>query len=235
MLAHRSYAHFYLFIRCLIHAHDKAHVLHLYQNYRNVIKSQEQEVARKSMAATSISNASSLYDNTDLRLLSMSSLSSQPQGMHGNAQNERAKNDITITATWLEKAETLLSTKSENNQVQKEIEDEMRQISNLITEAPKLLSMSNMSHKIKSNNGLNPPDPRILSHPGTKKGCGEKSDPTSIERNENNPMKLLASISSQATPVQTNVNKDSKPIVASTRTKEAKLLVNFLQSVAEPY
>merc|ERR1712194_678195 len=78
----------------------------LYQNYQKWIADQQQEIARKSMAAVAISNASSFSDSTGLHQFSTTSSLSQLHGHKTNIQNEKAA----ITATWLEKAETLLST-----------------------------------------------------------------------------------------------------------------------------
>lgn len=242
----------------------QAKLENLYQDYQKMISSQEQEMARKSMAAVAISNASSFYDSTGLHLFSASS--SQYHGVPTrtiNIQSEKAKNDVAITATWLEQAETLLSTKTENTRVQKEIEDEMKQISQLIEGAPGILAISTNLHSILSEknnnvykngstNGLQSSTHRLSSCPDlrilvsdAKSGHSKQSISTATDGKRKrslgddetiyDPMTLLASISSRAAPVQIDTNEDAKRTAASAKTKEAKLFVNFLQSVAQPY
>merc|ERR1712194_324165 len=86
------------------------------------------------------------------------------------------KNDITKTASWLDQADDHLSKNTTCNETQRNIEDEMREISRLISEAPAILAISSdlpktlsNSHTGESGNGLasmrerhSCPDLRIL-------------------------------------------------------------------------
>jgi len=128
----------------------QAKIEHLYQNWKRRLESQEQEMAQKSMADEAAVVASSF------QLFSTASASSQlllglpaittnmTSTIEVNIQSKKAHRDIIQTATWLEQADTLLSKKTENNQVQrqKEIEDEMKEISRLITQSPEILAIS---------------------------------------------------------------------------------------------
>mmetsp|Transcript_573 Transcript_573/g.1239 ORF Transcript_573/g.1239 Transcript_573/m.1239 type:complete len:251 (-) Transcript_573:16-768(-) len=244
-------------------------------------------MARKSMAAAAVSvaSSSSFCDNpfsTDLsssHLLRGVSCMRVPPEMTNtfstnkvSIQSDKAKNDITKTATWLERAETLLLKKTESNQVQKEIEEEMKEISHLITEAPAILAISadlpkvlENTYEVEPSNRFQAsiqklqscPDLRILcndsdmghhgqsvSTPTAGKRKHSLSDDENTTGSPNNPMKLLASLSSQAAPVPIDANDDAKLTAPSSNTnnsvaipnnnvdaEDAKTFVNFLQSV----
>jgi len=260
----------------------------LYQKWKQRLESQEHEMARKSMAAAAVSVASTLCDNPHLPVFSTVSPSSRlirgvkfmrmtPEMMSMvsknklNIHSDKAKKDITQTATWLERAEMLLSNKSttESSQRQREIEEEMKEISRLITEGsgeiltisadlPNILNAEPKKspqapiHKLHSC-----PDLRILcsetelrhseqlvSTPTAGKRKRLLSDDESIPDSPNNPMKLLASLSSQAAPVPIDSNHNAKRAASSSNSNEseavpnnnvdaedAKTFVNFLQSV----
>lgn len=142
---------------------SQAKLEHLYQKWKQRLESQEQEMARKSMADAAVSVASSYCESTGLQLFSTAS--SACHLLHGvptittnmvsmnevNTPSVKAQKDITETASWLECADTLLSKKTESNLVQKDIEEEMREISRLIAESPAILAISADLPKILDN------------------------------------------------------------------------------------
>ena len=217
-------------------------------------------MARKSMAAAAVSVASLLSDNLNLSFLAntlqsnlLRSVSCRRPGRAENAivQSSNSKNDIIKAATWLTRAETLLSKNIQSNHIQKDIEDEMKVIASLIEEAPEILAISadlpklldpkkeiEPGTRLQSNHKLHScPELRILSSSSDKVRHSEQTVSTPIAGKRkrslsncndavdspNNPMKILASLSSQAAPLNTNNTK----AVA----EDATAFVNFLQCV----
>jgi hypothetical protein len=217
-------------------------------------------MARKSMAAAAVSVASLLSDNLNLSFLANTSRMNILRGVScrrlGRAENATiqsfdSKNDVTKAATWLTRAETLLSKNIQSNHTQKDIEDEMKVIASLIQEAPEILAIStdlprllDRKNETEPDTGLQAnrklhscPELRILSLSSDEvRHCEQTiSTPTAGKRKRslsnchdamdspNNPMKILASLSSQAAPLNTNNTK----AVA----EDATVFVNFLQSV----
>lgn len=210
------------------------------------MESHEQEMARKSMAAAAVSVASLLSDNRKLSILANTSQCAE----NAIIQSSNTKNDITKAATWLTWAETLLSKNIQRNHIQKDIEEEMKVIANLIKEAPEILAISTdlpkllgrkketePGSRLQANQKLHScPELRILSstsddarhceqtvstHTAGKRkrslsNCNDAMD------SPNNPMKILASLSSQAAPLNTNTKAVAE---------DATAFVNFLQSV----
>ena len=210
------------------------------------MESHEQEMARKSMAAAAVSVASLLSDNRKLSILANTSQCAE----NAIIQSSNTKNDITKAATWLTWAETLLSKNIQRNQIQKDIEEEMKVIANLIKEAPEILAISTdlpkllgrkketePGSRLQANQKLHScPELRILSSTSDEaRHCEQTvSTPTAGKRKRslsncndamdspNNPMKILASLSSQAAPLNTNTKAVAE---------DAAAFVNFLQSV----
>jgi len=193
--------------------------------------------------------------------------------------SDKAKHGIANTATWLEQAEMLLSNDTlESNKRHEEIEEEMKEISRLITGSQTILAITANLPKILdndrcSNDGLpsssmpkaqhklqSCPNLRILctdaemvnseqsiSTPTTGKRKRSLSDDRNMTDSPNNPMKLLASLSSQAVPVPVGSSNDvkrSSAVVSSSATdstkavpnnrvnaEDATTFVNFLQSM----
>lgn len=259
---------------------SQANLEHFYQNWKQRLESQEHEMARKTMAAAAVSVASSLCDNPNVPLFP--TVSSSPHLLRGvncmrvppdvtgttssNIINAKAKEDITQTAAWLERANTLLSNNTENNQIQHEIEKEMEDIAHLINEAPAILAISaglpkllNGEYTINSRTSMpasihklhSCPDLRMLTANYEMERCEPEhavSAPTTRERKRSlsevehttnspsNPMKLLASLSSQAAPVPIVAKDEGKETTSSnpnnhSDAEDAKTFVNFLQSV----
>lgn len=210
------------------------------------MESHEQEMARKSMAAAAVSVASLLSDNRKLSILANTSQCAE----NAIIQSSNTKNDITKAATWLTWAETLLSKNIQRNHIQKDIEEEMKVIANLIKEAPEILAISTdlpkllgrkketePGSRLQANQKLHScPELRILSSTSDEaRHCEQTvSTPTAGKRKRslsncndamdspNNPMKILASLSSQAAPLNTNTKAVAE---------DATAFVNFLQSV----
>jgi hypothetical protein len=210
------------------------------------MESHEQEMARKSMAAAAVSVASLLSDNRKLSFLANTSQCAE----NAIIQSSNTKNDITKAATWLTWAETLLSKNIQRNHIQKDIEEEMKVIANLIKEAPEILAISTdlpkllgrkketePGSRLQANQKLHScPELRILSSTSDEaRHCEQTvSTPTAGKRKRslsncndamdspNNPMKILASLSSQAAPLNTNTKAVAE---------DAAAFVNFLQSV----
>jgi hypothetical protein len=210
------------------------------------MESHEQEMARKSMAAAAVSVASLLSDNRKLSILANTSQCAE----NAIIQSSNTKNDITKAATWLTWAETLLSKNIQRNHIQKDIEEEMKVIANLIKEAPEILAISTdlpkllgrkketePGSRLQANQKLHScPELRILSSTSDEaRHCEQTvSTPTAGKRKRslsncndamdspNNPMKILASLSSQAAPLNTNTKAVAE---------DAAAFVNFLQSV----
>lgn len=124
---------------------------HLYQQWKRRLESQEQEMARKSMADAAVSVASTF------QLFSTASASSQfllgvpaittsmVSTNDANIQSNKAQRNMIQTATWLDRADKILLPKKaeiDQFQRQKEIEDEMKEISRLISESPEILAIS---------------------------------------------------------------------------------------------
>ena len=210
------------------------------------MESHEQEMARKSMAAAAVSVASLLSDNRKLSILANTSQCAE----NAIIQSTNTKNDITKAATWLTWAETLLSKNIQRNHIQKDIEEEMKVIANLIKEAPEILAISTdlpkllgrkketePGSRLQANQKLHScPELRILSSTSDEaRHCEQTvSTPTAGKRKRslsncndamdspNNPMKILASLSSHAAPLNTNTKAVAE---------DAAAFLNFLQSV----
>ncbi|KAL7532739.1 hypothetical protein ACHAWF_004227 [Thalassiosira exigua] len=253
---------------------SQAKLEHLYKKWKQRLEYQEQEMARKSMAAEAVSVASSLCNNSNVPLFSSAISSSRilPMGVTPIAGNERegradmnpnahAKSEIAKAATWLEKAESILSKETECSLVKKEIEDEMREISVLIKDAPEILAMSaelpNLLGKSDSNTSGNYDQTSIsgstlardadygttkqseqlgpITSAGKRKRIGGNDSPLD---SPNASMKLLASLSSQAAPVPIDSAYHVSPTPNATNpgdqrvnAEDAKTFVNFLQRV----
>ena len=108
-------------------------------------------MARKSMADAAVSVASTF------QLFSTASASSQfllgvpaittsmVSTNDANIQSNKAQRNMIQTATWLDRADKILLPKKaeiDQFQRQKEIEDEMKEISRLISESPEILAIS---------------------------------------------------------------------------------------------
>jgi len=166
---------------------------------------------------------------------------------HANCTRE-----ISETAAWLDQANTIMSKEITSIQMQTEIESELQTLSSLIKRAPVILKMAAEIQKILCNeckpetcNALQSsvhklpscPDLRILCTgqpriydsavftPTAGKRKRSLSDDDSATESPNNPMKMLASLSSQAAPVPINTNSPK------TVTEDARTFVDFLQSV----
>jgi hypothetical protein len=165
-----------------------------------------------------------------------------------------SRNDVAKAATWLTWAEYLLSKNIENNHVQKDIESEMKAIAVLVEEAPEILAISKDLPKrfgCKDHTDQSPglqvyqklhscPELRIISTSSaevihsketvyTPNAAGKRkwsmSSCDDAMDSPTNPMKILASLSSQAEPLNTNNIR----AVA----EDATAFVNFLQSVVD--
>ena len=205
-------------------------------------------MARKSMAAAAVSVVTSLCDNPQQASSSTSPfragsmrLPPETANISNNYLSSKAKSDIAKTATWLDEAEALLSKKKDGNQQKKR--EEMKVIEGLINQGPAILSISAELPKILGSNRVIPtmhklhscPDLRILSStdveypeqdvttPPTGKRKRSQSGEDFITNSPNNPMKILASLSSQAAPISV--------VAGRTVQEDAKTFVNFLQSV----
>jgi hypothetical protein len=218
-------------------------------------------MARKSMAAAAVSVASlhlnlSYLSNTSqsniLRDVSCRQHTHTRRTENARIQSANWKNDIIKAATWLTRAESLMSNDVQSNHSQKYIEDEMEVIASLIEEAPEILLISTdlpklleckndtePSIRLQANQKLHScPELSILSPSCAEARHSEKTVSTSnsgqrkrslsncddaTTDSPTNPMKILASLSSQAAPLNTNNTK----AVAD----DATAFVNFLQSV----
>lgn len=262
---------------------SKANLGRLYRLWKQRLEAQEQALARKSAAAAAVSIASSLHENPHFPLFSDPSPSTHllqgvrctrmsPEMMNAANENkvnilsDKAKNDITKTATWLERADSLLSNTKQTNPMQKEIETEMKEIARLIEEGEAVLAVSKNLPKIFDNNTSGQSSNKISqssihklhSCPDLRMGHSEQSISTStagkrkrsLSDDENisdspiDPMKLLASLSSQAAPVPVNAacrvtdsstgnSSERIPEIKSEDAEDAKTFVNFLQSVVK--
>ena len=176
--------------------------------------------------------------------------------VYNNIHSTNMRNGITKTAAWIEKAGALLTKETEgNHMLQKDIEDEMKEIALLIEEAsdlPKLLNSecntttSNIGlqtsiHKLNSCSDVRTlatnSDTDHIEQSITTATAGKRKldlcDDENTNDSPNNPMKLLASLSSQAAPIVTKDDgngSDSKE-TRNHRVDDAKTFVNFLQSV----
>lgn len=164
-----------------------------------------------------------------------------------------SRNDVAKAATWLTWAEYLLSKNIENNHIQKDIENEMKAIAVLIEEAPEILAISKiLPQRLGCKDHVDPspglqvyqklhscPELRMstssaevihskeTAHPPTAAG-GRKRSMSSCDDamdSPTNPMKILASLSSQAAPM--NINN------IQAVAEDASAFVNFLQSVVD--
>lgn len=204
----------------------------LYQQWKERLLADEQESARKSLAvANVVSRASSLNNARDASALAV--LSSQFQ--RPATDQMMSRNAISKTASWLGHAANILSnndSKRTHNSptTQCETEKEMKLISRLIEEGLLILATARELPRIVQKQ-------RVDSNQLFATNC---------------PMKLLASLSSQAKPVQVEYestglkrldeqsanyshivpksNKRFKP--DSTTVQDAKIFVSFLQSMA---
>ncbi len=164
------------------------------------------------------------------------------------AQTANTDNDIIKTASWLERAEDILSQEIGTNQVQKEIEDEMMVISSLVSEAPEILAISKKLPKLLNTlNTIGASSKATIPSSCTSVGddlehnavkwseSGSKGD--EVDDSPTYPMKILASLSSQATPVPIiDANfATTCPTSSSTTaaTEGAEDFVNFIQSVVQ--
>lgn len=249
---------------------SRAKLEHLYQKWRHRLESQEQGMAQTFMAAGAVSLASSLCDNQNLPF----STASSPSHLLGGRsfmktssvdkvvyiESAKAKNDIIKTASWVEHAEAILLKKTENPMsIQKEIEEEMKEISDMIKEAADLPKLLEYKYNIESSRLRAPihklhscPDLRILctnktvtehpelsvSTPTTGKRKRSLSDDDTVHDSPSNPMKILASLSSQVAPVPIDANGDDKQTTTGSNTnntkkdaEDAKTFVNFLHSM----
>ncbi|KAL9191405.1 hypothetical protein ACHAXT_001111 [Thalassiosira profunda] len=236
---------------------SKARLEQLYQKWKRRLVSQEQEMARKSMAAAAVSAVTSICVN------SRASQQLGGAGLMPNAfgesranvvQSAKAKSDIAKTATWLDQAETLLARKAEGNLEQEKIEQEMKELSVLIEESPAILAIAAELPKLLDDNKrdllgdahrlYSCPDLRTLSnsdsveysekcgptpHAGGKRKRSMSND--GLDSPNNNPMKLLASLSVQAAPVPIASSHDGNYTPSSA--EDAKALVNFMHSHRE--
>ncbi len=164
----------------------------------------------------------------------------------------RWNNDIIKTASWLERADDVLSHEIGTNQVQKEIEDEMMAISSLVSEAPEVLAISkqllkllNTSKTIGEASATTTTTTLKATIPSSHTSLGNDSQHNSVNWSESGskgdevddsptyPMKILAFLSSQAAPVP--IIDASCPTSSSTTaaTEDAVDFVNFIQSVVQ--
>ena len=222
----------------LYHHILQAKLEQLYQEWKQRLEIQEQEMAQKSMAA-SPDSANKEYNNI---------------------QSANLRDDITKTAAWMEKACALLTKETEgNHMLQKDIEDEMKEIALLVEEAPAIISVSSDLPKLlnsecnkteSTNIGLQTSihklnscsDVRTLATEScteyaqsiTTATAGKRKrdlcDDGNANDSPNNPMKLLASLSSQAAPIVTKDDGNGRE-TRNHRVDDAKTFVNFLQSV----
>lgn len=265
---------------------SQANLEHLYQKWKHRLESQDQEMARKSMAAAAVSAASTLFDNPNLPLFSTGAPSHLLHGLgcmrvprevtntinanKVNVLSARGNTDVTKTARWLDRADALLAKKSENNQLENEIKEEMRAISHLIKGAPEILAISaDLPKHLGSKSNIEPsvtlqtpihklhscPDLRILCTSSDMEHTEQSvSTPTTGKRKRslsvenladspNAPMKLLASLSSQAAPVpitarHDGVNNEAGPYPSAeaipnhhVNAEDAKTFVNAMQKM----
>jgi len=251
---------------------SQAKLDHLYQQWKQRLELQEQEMARKSMAAVAVSVATTMCDKPTLPFSATSSPSHLLLGAgcmqvppevaltgRTNVQSAKANSSMTKTATWLVQAGTLLSRKVEKNQIREEIEEEMKEISRLINDAPVILSLSMGLPKLLDNKDsivsadqLDPSIKKLHSWPAIGiSSTKTETIPLTIRKRErsisgddtatdspNNPMKMLASLSSQAVPVPIDACGTGKRVKADSHTsradaEDAKTFVNFLQSMSK--
>ena len=201
-------------------------------------------MTRKSLVDVAVSEASScvkanlLYESstpeTDMRW------ESDP-----NSQITATSNDTIKTASWLKRAEDILSQEIGTNQAENEIEAEMMVISSLVSEAPEILAISKQYTADDASSALNATIPSsrnitidndIERIAATRNDSGTKGD--EVDDSPSYPMKLLASLSSQATPVpiiDANCTATTCPTQSTSSTtaatEDAEDFVNFLQSV----
>lgn len=204
----------------------KANLECLYQKWKQKLELQEQELARKSMADAAVSTASQSYcDLVPLSTSASSHLVSQAQTVLASTANSKK---LDMTASWLDKAEQLLSQSVADRIMQCKIEDEMESISMLISEAPEIQAIAaDLPKNLNSTGkfGAFNPHLKILSADSTT-SCAQQ--PESTPDSPNNAMKLLASLSSQAAPVPVGETIAG----ANPEVDDAKTFVDFLQSMA---
>lgn len=184
----------------------------LYTKWKQRLSHQDQEYARKTMAAQAVSHACTLQHDEMLLTSNIPRAFSSIELHHFEArQTEKA---IHKTATWLSRAAGIdLKTISNTNIA--DIENKLRIISSLIQESPTVLAATVNLSRAKGNQS----DQCCMTTPDVRKRK------FSVERNlsasPTNPMKLLASISSHAVPVP----------IDQQNYEDAQTLVNFIKSV----
>lgn len=181
------------------------------------------------MAAQAVSQASSL-DKCGGIIHSSSSIF-PPEFNHSEAAQQRnTEKNIRTTAMWLARATDITNTHVSG--IQTNIENELRIITRLIDDAPAVVTIASDFLRQKR-----------IDQPKTETSNGRKrkqyADTTNASDSLFNPMKLLASISSHATPVpvvdiiQDKCNHFSKPInsVSIGDLEDAQTFVHFLKSM----
>lgn len=141
------------------------------------------------------------------------------------------------TADWLEKADNMLSKSLKGGRPAEETE--MKEINSLIEQGPTVLALA--GDVTKQLKGLpsrlhSCPDFRKIADasPTSKKKKHPLIDDELVKNYDSNPINLLASLSSRATPapVSNGSDKQRKRKGSEVNTEDAKAFVNFLQSVA---
>lgn len=149
------------------------------------------------------------------------------------------------TADWLEKADYMLSKKLTEGRPAEEKATEMKEIKSLIEQGPAVLAAAGDVTKLLNDAKSKGLPSRLHSCPDFRKIAGSASpilkkrkhpliDDELVKKYDNNPINLLASLSSRAAPVPVSIGnaKQRKREGSDVNTEDAKAFVNFLQSVA---
>ena len=207
-------------------------------------------MTRKSMVDVAVSEASSLNVGANMHHESSSPEADIRCAGKPNTQIATTNNDMIKTATWLKRAEDILSQEIDTNKDQNEIEEEMMVISSLVSEAPEIVTISKRLPKLfhTSNTIGGASTTPKTTIPSSHISQGNDSERNAVKWNESGlkgdevddsptyPMKLLASLSSQATPapiIDTNctATRTTPNNTTTAATEDAEDFVNFLQSV----
>jgi hypothetical protein len=199
-------------------------------------------MTRKSLVDVAVSEASSLNVSANLHHESSSPETDTRWAGKSNTQIATTNNDMMKTATWLKRAEDILSQEIDTNQDQNEIEEEMMVISSLVSDAPEVVTISKrLPQLLHTSNTIGGAGSQISQGSDSERNAvnwnesGLKGD--AVDDSPTYPMKLLASLSSQATPapiIDANCTTTSFPTSNNTTTvatEDAEDFVNFLQSV----
>ena len=204
------------------------------------LQSHEQKMSNKSLVDVAVLEASSMNVNANLHR-QMSSPETE------NTQMVETNNEMRKTASWLKRAEDVLSKDIGTTHVQKEIEDEMMVISSLVSEAEGIAG-SRFGRDGKDDIDGASTTTLKTPIPSSHIPIGNDSYHIAVKLNESGsiedevndsptyPMKILATLSSQATPVpiiDASLVTCATPSSTTVATEDAEDFVNFLQSVVQ--